>query len=450
MNQKLVRYQLIAFVLVTVLGIGYAMASYVHLGPILGFGEYKVSVNLPAAGGLYSNAAVMQNGVTIGKVDDIHLSRTGVVADLSINNGTKIPSNLHATVANTSAIGEQYLNFTSKRGGGPYLTAGSVVPASEVSLPPDTSSVLTNLSTLLQSVPKQQLTTTINETYNAFSGTGPQLRNLLSSSESLLNAASQNLTPTKNLIDESNPVLNTQAGNAANIKAFARNLAEFTTQLRSSNSDLTGALDQAPGLTTQLDDLIGQLQPTVPMLLSNLTSVGEVAKVYLPNVQHFLVIFPADENDLTSIILTAPRAGMMNMNLQAQVGSPCTTGYQTTHQRQPSDTGRKAAPTPQPYCTLPHSSQVQVRGSHNYPCPNNPSVRSAFASGCGLNFNTTAKENSSGGSASGAGNTSSATYNPSNGLLVGPGGLLYSVGPGSLNGTGPTTLAGLMKETLGS
>jgi len=455
-NQKLVRYQLIAFVIVTVLGIGYAMASYVHLGPILGFGQYRVSVDLPSAGGLYSNAAVTQNGVTIGKVDDIHLTKQGVVADLSINNGTKIPSALHAAVANTSAIGEQYVNFTatSKTQGGPYLASGAVIPTSEVSLPPNTSSVLANVSTLLQSVPKAQLSTTINELYNGFNGTGPQLRQLLTSSGSLLNAASQNIAPTKNLINESNPVLNTQARNAANIKAFAHNLDEFTTQLRDSNGDLTGTIDKAPGLTTQLDDLIGQLQPTVPMLLTNLTSVGEVAKVYLPNVQEFLIVFPAAENDLESVILNSPKPGEMNMNLLAQVGQPCTTGYPMAgQQRQPTDTAPKAAPTPQPYCTLPHTSQTQVRSAHNYPCPNNPSLRGAFASDCGLNFTSTAaKENesgSSGGSSGAAGSTSGAAYDPSTGLLVGPGGLLYSVGANSVNGTGPNTLAGLMHQTLG-
>lgn len=453
MNQRLVRYQLIAFVIVTVLGIGYAMSSYVGLGPIFGFGQFPVSVNLPAAGGLYANAAVTENGVTVGKVTDLHLTRQGVVADLSINDGSKIPKNLHATVANTSAIGEQYIDLSPKSNGGPYLAARDVIPASEVSLPPNTSTVLSNLSTLLQSVPKQQLNTTINEAYNAFNGTGPDLRNLLSSSQELLNAASQNLTPTKNLIDESDPVLTTQADNAANIKAFAKNLDEFTTQLRASNGDLTGTIDQAPGLTTQLDDLIGQLQPVVPMLLSNLTSIGTVTKVYLPNVQQFLVIFPADENDILSDVLTAPKSGEINMNLLTQVGSPCTTGYNTSYQRPPSDTAPKAAPNPEPYCTVPHSASTQVRGAHNYPCPNNPSVRAAYASGCGLYFGTEdANEtgsSSSGSSKSAAGSTSSASYSPSTGLLVGPGGVLYSVGAGSLNATGPTTFPGLVRQTLG-
>jgi phospholipid/cholesterol/gamma-HCH transport system substrate-binding protein len=446
MSQKLVRYQLIAFVLVTVLGIGYAMADYVGLGRVLGIGQYSVSVNLPSAGGLYANAVVTERGVTVGKVDGLRLTGHGVVADISINNGTQIPADLAAKVANTSAIGEQYLELTPKTQGGPYLTAGAVIPVSEVSLPPSPSTLLANLNTLLKSVPQKQLTVTVNELYDAFNGTGPQLRQLLDSSSQLLDAAQQNLSPTRALIDQSQTVLNTQADNAANIKAFSRNLAAFTTQLRDSNGDLTGSLDQAPGAITQLNDLIGQLQPTVPLLLDNLTATGQVLRIYLPNLRQFLVIFPADINDLTSEYMSSGIPGALNDDIMLEENNPapCTTGYESNF-RQPDSTGYKAAPARTPYCTVPHGSDQQVRGSHNYPCPNNPSLRSATAAGCGLDFGASGVP--AGGS--GSGGTSAATYDPSNGLLVGPNGLLYSVDRNSLSGDGPVTLQGLLRQTLG-
>ena len=450
MNAKLVRYQLVAFIIVTVLGLGYAMASYVGLGPIFGIGQYNVSVNLPAAGGLYANAAVTERGVTVGKVDGIHLSPAGhgVVADISLNNGTKIPSDLRAAVANTSAVGEQYLELTPNTSAGPYLTAGSVIPAGEVSLPPDPATTLANLNTLLKSVPTKQLNTTVNEMYNAFNGTGPDLGHLLDSSQQLVTAAQQNLAPTRQLIGQSQTVLGTQAANSANIGTFSRNLNLFTTQLRNSNGDLAGTLNQAPGAITQTNALIGQLQPTVPLLLSNLTSVGQVAKVYLPDIQQALVILPADVNDLTSSIMSSSVPGTSNVNFKMQANSPCTTGY-STKMRQPTDTAYKAGPSTPPYCTAPHSSPQQVRGAHNYPCPNNPSLRAASAAGCGLFFGTSG--GTPGGSAGrGPGGTSATAYDPANGLLVGPNGMLYSVGSGTLSGTGPATLQSLLLQTLGS
>jgi phospholipid/cholesterol/gamma-HCH transport system substrate-binding protein len=167
--------------------------------------------------------------------------------------------------------------------------------------------------------------------------------------------------------------------------------------------------------------------------------------VYLPNIQQALVVMPADVNDLTSAIMDSTVPGSTNVNFKLQASNPCTTGYQST-MRQPSDTSPDAAPSKTPYCTASHSSPQDVRGARNDPCPNNPSLRSATAAGCGLYFGTS--DVKAGGS--GSGGTSAATYDPSSGLLVGPNGLLYSVGSDTLSGNGPTTLQGLLKQTLGS
>jgi phospholipid/cholesterol/gamma-HCH transport system substrate-binding protein len=180
----------------------------------------------------------------------------------------------------------------------------------------------------------------------------------------------------------------------------------------------------------------------VPLLLDNLTATGQVAKVYLPNLRQSLVILPADVNDLASAIMNSSEPGAVNVNFRVQESSPCTTGY-ATKMRQPTDTAPEAAPSSQPYCTSAHSSPQQVRGAHNDPCPNNPGIKSATAAGCGLNFGA------SGDPAESDGGTSAAGYDPGSGLLVGPNGLLYSVGSGTISGNGPTTLPSLLQETLG-
>lgn len=452
MTSKLVRYQLIAFVLVTVLGVTYAMLQYAGLPRILGFGQYHVSVALPAAGGLYADAVVTERGIPVGRVGGIRLGGHGAIADISLGDGVQIPANLHAAVRNTSAIGEQYLELTPQKAGPPYLEPGAMVPESEVSLPPSVGSLLTNVNSLLTSVPRNQLNTTINELYNAFNGTGPDLQRLLDSSSLLLGAARANLTPTSKLISGLEPVLQTQNARSADIAAFSRDLASFTQQLRASNADLSGSLQQLPGFTTELNSLIGQLAPTVPLLLANLTAVGQVFEVYLPNVQQTLIILPADINDLTASIETSAVPGGSSLDFKVTVNNPapCTQGYLGS-QRPPADTSRAAAPSPAPRCTAPQNSPLDVRGSRNDPCPNNPAIRSATAAGCGLIFQSAATATGTGGkgqrgqpAVAGA-----ATYDPASGLFVGPAGILYSAGAGSIAGGGPTTLGGLLQQTLG-
>lgn len=456
MTSRLVRYQVIAFVLVTVLGVGYAMARYAGLGPILGLGQYHLSVRLPDTGGLYAGADVTERGVTIGRVDAIIPDTEGITADIAISDGTRISATgLTAAVQSVSAVGEQYLEFTPRGSAPPYLRPGSVVPEREVSLPPSTTQLLASVNALLRSVPRRQLTITINELDKAFNGSGPQLRQLLASAGDLLTAAQQNITPTRQLITGLRPVLNTQAAGSASIAAISRNLDRLSAQLRDSNPDLSGTIARLPGFISQLNGLVGQLQPTLPLLLANLTSVGRVLGVYLPNLRQLLVILPADLNDVTAVVMDSPIPGALNADYMASVGNPpaCEQGYHTP-MRDPSDTSAKPPPTPPPHCAVPGNSPQDVRGDRNNPCPNNPAVRSATAAGCGLFFGDTAAaagpgDTAAGGAGNGTAGDSAGTYDPTSGLLYGPDGNLYSVGQSTLR-HGPSTLAGLLEQTLGN
>lgn len=447
MGGRLVRYQIIAFVLVTVLGIGYAMGQYAGLGRILGIGQFHVAVRLPDTGGLYAGADVAENGVTVGKVTSVTVHGHGILAGISLDNGTQISSDgLKAAVQNTSAIGEQYLQLAPARHGAPYLRQGSVIPERAVSLPPSPTQLLDNLNTLLQSVPRQQLDITVNELYKAFNGSGPELRQLLASAGNLLSAARQNIAPTRNLITGLQPVLGTQAANSASLEDLSRNLKSLSAQLSASDPGLRGTIAQGPGFTTALDSLIGQIQPTVPLLLANLTSVGQVLDVYLPGVRQVLVILPAALDNVDAATMDSGVPGATNVDFAATLNNPpaCQRGYDTPV-RDPSETSTLPPPAREPHCDVPANSPDDVRGDRNDPCPNDPARRAATAAGCGLYFGDTA-QTAQGGSAAG---DSVGTYDPASGLFVGPDGILYSAGAGSVTGNGPATLPGLLEQTLG-
>jgi phospholipid/cholesterol/gamma-HCH transport system substrate-binding protein len=185
----------------------------------------------------------------------------------------------------------------------------------------------------------------------------------------------------------------------------------------------------------------------VPLLLSNLTSVGRVLNVYIPNVRQILIILPAGMNLIDAATMDSGVPGSANADFVAQLNNPpgCTQGY-SIPPRDPYDTTTIPPPKTEPYCKAPANSPIDVRGERNSPCPNNPAIRSATAAGCGLYFGATAAAGSAGSSSG----DSAGTYDPATGLLVGPDGVLYSAGEGTLSGNGPGTLAGLLKQTLGT
>ena len=63
--------------------------------------------------------------MTVGRVGTLHLTKDGVIVDLKIDKGEKIPARTHAQVEELSAVGEQYVDLRPYTDSGPYLKNGS-------------------------------------------------------------------------------------------------------------------------------------------------------------------------------------------------------------------------------------------------------------------------------------------------------------------------------------
>jgi phospholipid/cholesterol/gamma-HCH transport system substrate-binding protein len=131
------------------------------------------------------------------------------------------------------------------------------------------------------------------------------------------------------------------------------------------------------------------LTPTVPVLLSNLQSVGQVVRVNLPGVRHILVVYPAVATAVntmhTGLQDPADRytgQGRLDLKLFNTANPiPCTHGYQEITRRDPSDLSTAPAPE-NSYCKLKVDDFRGVRGARNLPCATNPAVRTADVAKC--------------------------------------------------------------------
>ena len=104
--------------------------SFIGLpGMLFGIGQYKVTLQLAEAGGLYPRGNVTWRGTEVGRVQSVKLTDNGVEADLTMNSDFKIPADLDAQVLSVSAVGEQYVALLPRNGSTPYLKAGDVIPA---------------------------------------------------------------------------------------------------------------------------------------------------------------------------------------------------------------------------------------------------------------------------------------------------------------------------------
>jgi phospholipid/cholesterol/gamma-HCH transport system substrate-binding protein len=373
--------RLVAFAVVSVLGVGYVAVRYAGLGGLLG-STYLVHADFPDSGGIYTGAEVTYRGVRVGKVGALHLLDDGVRVDLVLDaGGPPVPADARAVVADRSAVGEQYVDLEPDSGRSPYLVGGSILPAGRNRIPVATQTVLLNLDRVVRSVDEQHLATLIDQLGAAFAGRGPDLQRLLDSGDALLTAVRSALPETLRLIEDSRTVLATQRASGSAIRAWARDLRLLTGQLRASDPDLRRLLANGPPAATELAGLVTENSTDIGLLTANLVSVGELTVRRLAGVRQILITYPAV---VAGGFTVAPGDGTAHFGLVLNVGDPpsCSRGYGGTTRRAPTDT----APAPentQAHCAEPRGSTVSVRGAQNAPRPAGAESGASVPSGGG-------------------------------------------------------------------
>lgn len=381
--------QLAFFAVITLVGGSIMIFNYMGLpGLLFGVGQYKVSVELPAAAGLYKNANVTYRGTEVGKVTDVRLDDTGVVADLALKSGIPIPRDLTAEVHSASSIGEQYVALLPHGDGNP-LEAGDVIPRDHTSVPPDISKLLAATDRGLDAIPKDNLQVAVSEAATAVGGLGPDLARLVKGSTTLAIDARKNLDSLTNLIDNSKPILDSQTATAGSIENWAANLASVTAQLKNEDKSLQGVLQNGPEAAEQVRQLFDRFQPTLPVVLANLVTIGNVAVTYQPNIEQLLVLAPSAVEVVQGAGLTnrntkqAYKGAFLSFNLNLNLPPPCLTGYLPAQQaRATSLTDYPDRPAGEFYCRVPQDSQFNVRGARNYPCETRPGKRAPTVKMC--------------------------------------------------------------------
>jgi phospholipid/cholesterol/gamma-HCH transport system substrate-binding protein len=391
MLSKLVRRQLIAFALVSFLAMALLGVRYLEIPASLGMGRFEVTVPLSHASGLYPNAPVTFHGVQIGKVSDVSLTANGTIATLSLKHEAIVPADVRVHVRDGSVIGEPFLDLVASRGtGGRNLRGGDTIPGDRVSLPVPTSSFLMETRKLVNSIPKDDLRTTLSESAKAFQDAGA-LPRVIDSSTSLVEAASQNKRATFNLIENSKRVLKTQDDLHGKIRSSVRDLEDFTDALADGDDELRVVLDKGGPAAAEAIVLIRALSTSLPALALDAAQFGKVLNVYQPSIKHLMIVFPGLLEAQGSVQRYYPDQdyGDAGLSFKLTINNPpvCYEGFpEAFHQRNPEDLSPRPLP-PNSYCKVAHSDPRIVRGVRNVPCPQDPDKRGARAQDCGLVFN---------------------------------------------------------------
>jgi phospholipid/cholesterol/gamma-HCH transport system substrate-binding protein len=356
---------------------------------LFGVGHYRVTLELPTAAGLYASGNVTYRGTEVGRVESVGLTDSGVDAVLSLNSGVPIPADLDAEVHSQTAAGEQFVALRPRSGNPPMLKNGDIIPQNRASVPPDINSLLAATNRGIAAIPHDNLKTVIDEGYTAVGGLGPELSRLVKGTTSLSIDARKNLDSLITLTDQSQPVLDSQTETAASIQAWAANIATVTKELKTADPAVSQVLDDGPAAADATRALLDRLQPSLPVLMANLTSLDQIGITYRNDLEEILVLLPQGISELQGAGLAnrntkqAYKGGYLSFNLNLNLPPACTTGFlPPQQQRVPTDVDYPPRPPGNVYCRVPQDAPFNVRGARNIPCETKPGKRAPTAAMC--------------------------------------------------------------------
>ncbi|MGO3325543.1 MCE family protein [Gordonia sp. (in: high G+C Gram-positive bacteria)] len=384
-----VKIQLAVFAILAIVSTVYGLVSYIGMGRMTGVGTYRVVAEFSDSGGVYESALVTYRGVSVGRVVgvDVDVARAGapVRVTLQMNSGTPVPKASSATIKSASAVGEQFVDLTPVDGAGGDLVDGDVLPAKSNHVPTPTHAVLEAAKALVADISPTNLDTALGELSTVMDASGERLARLIDSSQSLLHLAQVDLGPTLTLLDDAEPLLTVGNEVAPQLRMSAQNLASFTGQLAASDDPIRQVLEVAPPAADSVSDTLEELTPSLPILLSNLQTVGQVMRVNIPQIRSILTVYPALIAGGVSSLQGFDLGDSPQAPLDVKLGNslnppPCTEGYRTVR-RDPSEVGTVGVPRDQ-YCDVNKNNPKVARGARNIPCATDASVRTAFVADC--------------------------------------------------------------------
>jgi phospholipid/cholesterol/gamma-HCH transport system substrate-binding protein len=386
MLTRFIKRQLVLFSILTVVALLVLGWYYLRIPTLVGIGQYDLKAELPASGGLYPTANVTYRGITIGKVTDVEPTPKGAEATMSIDSHFKIPLDAAANVHSVSAVGEQYLDLVSQGKAHGFFSPGQTMTKSTV--PKDIGPALDTANRGLVALPKDKIGQLLDETAESVGGLGPALQRLVDSTQAIVGDFKTNINQVDDIIQNSAPILDSQATSRSAIERWAHNLNILGGEAAQTDSHLKSALSQAAPTADQINSVFSDVRESLPQTLANTEIVFDMLKRYHPGVEQLLVFLP----QLGSIVqaISAPyekdRMAALDLSLAINYPPPCLTGFLPAPDwRSPSDTS--IAPMRDGnYCRIPQDFQANaVRGARNMPCMDVPGKRAPTPQECRSN-----------------------------------------------------------------
>lgn len=340
------------------LAAGYIATASLRVNPFRQ--NISVRVLLPESGGLLANQDVTVRGVPVGRVASVGLTEKGVDAVITINAGVRIPRDSPVHVSGLSAAGEQYLDFRPEYAGGPYLTDGTVLGESQVTVPVLLPQIIDDSRGALAQVDPAKLAALFGEL--RVGREGPRKLKAILDGTVLLAATLDGVLPeTVSMLRNTRVVLTTLADVTPGLRRTSADLRKTLWGVNQMDAGFRTLTDQAGGQLAAVDNLIADNRENIVQLLGSMATLSQLLYLRVPALQD---LWRPDHGSMIDRVATVFHDGGIWGVGETYFKYRCDYGVP----RLPPSQADFPEPYLYTYCNNPDPS-VLVRGARNAPRP---------------------------------------------------------------------------------
>jgi phospholipid/cholesterol/gamma-HCH transport system substrate-binding protein len=261
------------------------------------FGPNTITAYFPTATSIYPGDEVRVSGVKVGKVDSITPEGTQTKMILKVDHDVPVPADAKAVIVAQNLVAARYVQLTPayRKGGGPTMRDGAVIPSDRTAVPVEWDEVKTQLMRLATELgPKTGVSGTsvsrfIDSAANALDGNGDKLRQTLAQLSGAARIFAEGSGNIVDIIKNLQVFVTALRDSKEQIVMFQNRLASLTSVVNDNRSDLDAALSELSVALGEIQRFVAGSRNQTSEQIRSLASVTQTLvdhKTALENVLH--------------------------------------------------------------------------------------------------------------------------------------------------------------------
>jgi virulence factor Mce-like protein len=261
------------------------------------FGPTTITAYFPTATSIYPGDEVRVSGVKVGKIDSITPEGTQTKMALKVDRGVPIPADAKAVIVAQNLVAARYVQLTPayRKGAGPTMRDGGVIPSDRTAVPVEWDEVKAQLMRLATELgPKSGVSDTsvsrfIDSAANALDGNGDKLRQTLAQLSGAARIFAEGSGNIVDIVKNLQTFVTALRDSKQQIVMFQNRLASLTSVVNDSRSDLDAALSDLPVALADVQRFVAGSRDQTAEQIRSLASVTQILvdnQAALQNVLH--------------------------------------------------------------------------------------------------------------------------------------------------------------------